>query len=138
MPRLKATRLATFFSRVCADLGVDPVRNWNLDQPDTWSAIGHFSVAARAQIALSSRLPRLVKLMENNAHIISHDDAAIIEGQFHGHGQGGLRSACGRPRFLLEADASPSRALRAPSKGPNHFADMDQRDDDGKTLVGSL
>ena len=39
--------------------GVDPVRNWNLDQPDTWSAIGHFSIAARTQVALSSRSPRL-------------------------------------------------------------------------------
>jgi hypothetical protein len=65
--------LATFLSRVCAELGVDPVRNWNLDQPDTWGALGHFSIAARTQNALSNRFPKLVKLMRNNALIVSHD-----------------------------------------------------------------
>src|SRR5262249_40592530 len=41
--------LGTLLSRVCALLTVDPIRDWNLDQPDTWGAVGHFSIAARSE-----------------------------------------------------------------------------------------
>ena len=39
--------LATLLSRICALLEVDPVRDWNIDQPDTWGALGYFSIATR-------------------------------------------------------------------------------------------
>ena len=56
--RPQSYALATFLSRVCAQLEVDPVRAWNLDQSDTWGAVGHFSIAARTQVALSTRFPK--------------------------------------------------------------------------------
>src|SRR5262249_45529708 len=34
--------LATCLSTVCNRLGVELVRDWNVDQPDTWGAVGHF------------------------------------------------------------------------------------------------
>jgi hypothetical protein len=126
--------LATFLSRVCAELEVDPVRNWNLDQPDTWSAIGHFSIASRAQVALSHRLPKLVKLMNNNALIISHDDATIMAGKFTGMGSADFVALADVPDFFWKpriAKQGHSRGM----EGPNHFADMDQPNDDGKTLL---
>ena len=54
--------LATLLSKVCALLEVDPVRDWNIDQDDTWGALGHFSIAARALLYLSGRFPKLGKL----------------------------------------------------------------------------
>lgn len=126
--------LATFLSRVCAELDVDPVRNWNLDQPDTWSAIGHFAIAARTQVALSRRLPKLVKLMKNNAQIISHDDATILEGKFTGMGSAAFVPLADVPDFFWKPRIAKQGFARA-MEGPNHFADMDQPDDKGKTLL---
>lgn len=132
--RPQSYALATLLSRVCAELDVDPVRNWNLDQPDTWSAIGHFSIAARAQVALSNRLPKLVKLMANNAGIISHDDAAILKGEFAGMGSADFVALADVPDFYWKPRIAKQGFAR-PFEGPNHFADMDQPDDSGKTLL---
>jgi hypothetical protein len=126
--------LATFLSRVCAEIGVDPVRNWNLDQPDTWGGIGHFSVAARAQVALSSRFPKLVKLMKNNALIISHDDETILKGDFVGMGKADFVPMADVPDFYWKFRVAKQGFARA-FEGPNHFADMDQPNADGKTLL---
>jgi hypothetical protein len=130
----QAYALATFLSRVCAELDVDPVRNWNLDQPNTWSAIGHFSIASRAQVSLSSRLPKLVKLMSNNALIISHDDATILEGDFVGMGKADFVPLADVPDFYWKMNVAKQGHARK-FEGPNHFADMDQPRDDGKTLL---
>ena len=45
---------------------VDIIRDWNLDQPDTWGAVGHFSIASRIVNALSGTYPKLGQLMKNN------------------------------------------------------------------------
>ncbi|WP_223843344.1 hypothetical protein [Sinorhizobium fredii] len=126
--------LATLLSRVCADLGVDPVRNWNLDQPDTWSAIGHFSIASRAQVALSNRSQKLVSLMNNNAEIISHDDAAILAGNFSGMGTADFVALADVPDFYWKPRIAKQGFDRT-YEGPNHFADMDQPDANGDTLL---
>jgi hypothetical protein len=126
--------LATLLSRVCAELGVDPVRNWNLDQPDTWGALGHFSIAARAQNALSRRFPKLVKLMDSNALIISHDDDTLLEAKFAGMGEADFVPLADVPDFFWKPRIAKQGFSRA-SEGPNHFADMDQPNDDGKTLL---
>ena len=126
--------LATLLSRVCAELGVDPVRNWNLDQPDTWSAIGHFSIANRAQVALSNRSPKLNTLMKNNADIISHDDATILAGEFSGMGSADFVALADVPDFYWKPRIAKQGFART-FEGPNHFADMDQPDPNGKTLL---
>ena len=126
--------LATLLSRVCAELDVDPVRNWNLDQPDTWGGIGHFSIAARAQNALSNRLPKLVKLMDKNALIISHDDATILKGDFVGMGEADFVPLADVPDFFWKPRVA-KQGFERPFEGPNHFADMDQPNPAGKTLL---
>jgi hypothetical protein len=126
--------LATFLSRVCAELGVDPVRNWNVDQPDTWGAIGHFSIAARTQNALSNRFPKLVKLMDNNAEIISHDAETILTNDFKGMGKDAFVPMADVPDFFWKTRIAKQGFAR-PFEGPNHFADMDQPGPDGKTLL---
>lgn len=126
--------LATLAARVCDELAVDFVRDWNLDQPDTWGAIGHFSVAARASVALSGRLPKLVALMRNNAGLISHDDATILAGDFKGMGSAEFVPLADVPDFFWKPRIAKQGYAR-PMEGPNHFADMDQPNDDGDTLL---
>jgi hypothetical protein len=126
--------LATLLSRVCAELGVDPIRDWNLDQPDTWGALGHFAIASRAQVGLSNRFPKLVTLMKNNALIVSHDDDTILEGDFKGMGQADFVPLADVPDFFWKPRVAKQGHTRG-SEGPNHFADMDQPNDDGKTLL---
>jgi hypothetical protein len=126
--------LATLLSRVCALLEVDPVRDWNIDQPDTWGSIGHFAIAARTQVALSGRYPKLRTLMENNALIISHDDATIMKGDFTGMGSEDFVPLADVPDFFWKPRVAKQGHTR-PFEGPNHFADMDQENPDGKTLL---
>jgi hypothetical protein len=73
--------LATCLSTICDRL--DLVRDWNLDQPDTWGAVGHFAIASRVAGPLSGDVPRLAELMKNNASIISHDDDTILNSEFN-------------------------------------------------------
>jgi hypothetical protein len=126
--------LATLLSRVCALLEVDPVRGWNVDQPDTWGAIGHFAIATRTQVALSGRFPKLTTLMGNNALIISHDEDTILQGDFKGMGSEDFVALADVPDFFWKPRVAKQGHTRA-LEGPNHFADMDQEGPDGKTLL---
>ena len=126
--------LATFLARSCAELEVDLIRDWNLDQVDTWGAVGHYSIANRTQVALSSRLPKLVKLMTANASIISHDDDTILNGDFKGMGSQDFVALADVPDFFWKQRIAQQGFAR-PLEGPNHFADMDQPGPDGRTLL---
>ena len=110
-------------ARVCALLTVDPIRDWNLDQPDTWGAVGHFSIAARTEVALSGAFPKLETLIKNNRKIIGHDDATILNDDFKGMGEADFVPLADVPDFYWKhGKQGASRG----SEGPNHFADMDQ------------
>ncbi len=126
--------LATLMSRVCAMLEVDPVRDWNIDQDDTWGALGHFSIAARTPIALSANFPKLKVLMENNIEIISHDDDTLMEGDFTGMGSQPFVPMADVPDFFWKPRVAKQGFDRA-LEGSNHFADMDQKGPDGKSLL---
>jgi hypothetical protein len=132
-PKPQSYVLASFFSRICSLLDVDTVRDWNLDQPDTWGAVGHFAIAARTQVALSTRFPTLVGLMEANRLIIGHDDDVILNSDFKGMGEAAFVPMADVPDFFWKhGKQGASRG----GEGPNHFADMDQpRPDDGMTLL---
>lgn len=126
--------LATLLSRVCALLEVDPVRGWNIDQTDTWGALGHFSIAARTLVALSGNYPHLNTLMGNNRGIITHDDDTLEEGDFKGMGTADFVPMADVPDFFWKPGVGKQNHTR-PSEGPNHFADMDQKDAHGNTLL---
>ncbi len=132
--RPQSYALATFLSRVCAQLEVDPVRAWNLDQSDTWGAVGHFSIAARTQVALSTRFPKLVRLMKRNAEIISHSAETIEKSDFKGMGSQAFVPLADVPDFFWKPRIAQQGFSRG-NEGPNHFADMDQPDGDGHTLL---
>jgi hypothetical protein len=125
--------LVSFLSRICAVLEVEPIRDWNLDTPDTWGAVGHFSIASRAAKALSTSVPKLKQLMNNNLTIITHDDHTILTSAFANMGKDAFVPMADVPDFFWKhGRQGHSRG----SEGPNHFADMDQpRPADGKTLL---
>jgi hypothetical protein len=126
--------LATLLSRVCALLEVDPVRDWNIDQPDTWGALGHFSIAARTLVALSGNYPHLDTLMEKNREIISHNDDVLGVGDFKGMGTADFVPMADVPDFFWKPGVGKQNHTRQ-WEGPNHFADMDQKDAHGNTLL---
>ena len=126
--------LATLLAKVCSELGVDPVRSWNLGVDDTWGALGHFSIATRTRAALSSRFPKLVELMRNNALIISRNDDDLKAGKFKGMGSQDFVPMADVPDFYWKPRISKQGHSRA-MEGPNHFADMDQPGPDGKSLL---
>src|SRR5262249_42769933 len=129
----RAYALATALSTVCDRLDVDVVRGWNLDQPDTWGAVGHFSIASRVVKALSNKVPTLAKLMRNNTAIVSHNDETILNSEFRGMSDDAFIPMADVPDFFWKhGKQGHSRAF----EGPNHFADMDQkRPSDGLDLL---
>ncbi len=116
--------LATCLSTVCNLLGVDLVRGWNIDDPDTWGAVGHFSITSRAARALSGKVPTLKQLMTNNLKIISHADQTILKSAFKNMGKDAFVPMADVPDFFWKhGKQGHSRGM----EGPNHFADMDQK-----------
>ncbi|MEN3348402.1 MAG: hypothetical protein V7632_2037 [Bradyrhizobium sp.] len=128
-----AYALATCLSTICDRLDVDVVRDWNLDQPDTWGAVGHFAIASRVSGALSDAVPKLKELMDNNAAIVSHDDGTILKSDFKKMGDLDFIPMADVPDFFWKhGHQGHTRHF----EGPNHFADMDQvRDEDGVDLL---
>jgi len=120
-------------SRVCALLEVDLIRGWNLDQPNTWGAIGHFSIAGRALNALSDNCPKLQELMTTNLALITPDDETILNSEFKGMGAAAFVPLADIPDFYWKHG---TQGAARHFEGPNHFADMDQpRPGDQATLL---
>ncbi|HEV2721825.1 MAG TPA: hypothetical protein VG323_17530, partial [Thermoanaerobaculia bacterium] len=116
--------LATCLSTICRELDVDLVRDWNLDQPDTWGAVGHFAIASRLARTVSSAYPRLRKLLDNNAAVITHDDATILTDEFKHQGDAPFVALADVPDFFWKHG---NQGAKRQNEGPNHFADMDHR-----------
>lgn len=120
---VRAYALATLLSTACAYLKLDIIRDWNLDQQDTWGALGHFSIASSVANALSSRVPELKMLMDNNISIISHPLETLHTGDFKGMSDDAIVPMADVPDFFWKhGRQGHSRQW----EGPNHFADMDQ------------
>ncbi len=127
--------LATFLSTVCERLDVDPVRDWNLDAPNTWGAVGHFSIATCMSRAISSASPKLKQLLQKHVGIISHPDSVIRDPDqaFEGMGDDPFVPMADVPDFYWKHG---KQGGDRPYEGSNHFADMDHpRQGDGMTLI---
>jgi hypothetical protein len=116
--------LATCLSTICRELRVDIIRDWNIDQPDTWGAVGHFAIASRAAKPVSKAFPKLRKLLDNNRLVITYDDKTILKSGFKGQATAPVVALADVPDFFWKH--GKQHADRK-GEGPNHFADMDQR-----------
>jgi hypothetical protein len=125
--------LATYLSTVCNLLEIDPVPDWNVDQPEYWGAVGHYSIAASVADALSSAHPRLLKLMANNRTVISYEDDQLLTSDFKNQTSAEWVPLADVPDNVWKHG---TQGFARKFEGPNHFADMDQpRPGDGMTLL---
>jgi hypothetical protein len=122
---VRSCALATCLSTVCNLLQVDPVRDWNLDQPDTWGSVGHYSIAAATAGALSDDHAKLKKLMANNRTIISYEDDVLKTDDFKGQTEADFVPLADVPDNVWKHG---TQGFSRKHEGPNHFADMDQKD----------
>ena len=125
--------LATALSTICNQLNLDLVRDWNLDQTDTWGSVGHFSIAFSVTACLTNT--RLKTLMSKNAELISPPKDSILSSDFKGMGSDDFVPLADVPDMFWKPRVAKQGFARA-MEGPNHFADMDQiRDGDGQDLL---
>jgi hypothetical protein len=125
--------LATSLSTICNLLDLDLVRDWNLDQTDTWGSIGHFSIATSVVNCVTNAT--LKSLMSQNADIISPSKDEILSSDFKGMGSDDFVPLADVPDMFWKPRVAKQGFARA-MEGPNHFADMDQiRAEDGQTLL---
>ncbi len=125
--------LATTLSTICNLLNVDLIRDWNLDDTNTWGAVGHFSIAHSVTACLTNR--RLKSLMTANAELISPSDVALRSSEFKGMGTADFVPLADVPDMYWKPRIAKQGYAR-PFEGPNHFADMDQpRETDGADLL---
>ncbi len=114
--------LATCLSTVCRELDVEIVTDWNIGQPETWGAVGHFKVGALACELVSEGW--LHELFMLNLANIGYDDTAL----------GRKLPAHPQDKFVPLADVADFvwRNIRKTDDN-NHFADIDHEagvDDD--------
>lgn len=109
--------LATCLSTTCNILGIDLVRGWNIDMPNTWGKTGHFKIAAKAcELVSNSNLKKL--LMANQKNIGYTDDD--LEG-------GNVVSGNTTTSFVPLGDVADIIWRRKRGMDDtNHFADMDE------------
>lgn len=125
--------LVTTLSTVCNLLDLDLIRDWNLDQTDTWGSIGHFSIA----LSVTDRLTNthLRTLMSKNAGLISPSKDEILSSDFKGMGSDDFVPLADVPDMFWKPRVAKQGFARQ-MEGPNHFADMDQkRPEDGEDLL---
>jgi hypothetical protein len=125
--------LATTLSTVCNLLELDLIRDWNLDQTDTWGSIGHFSIAFSVAGCLTNA--HLKTLMTKNAELVSPGKDEILSSDFKGMGSADFVPLSDVPDMFWKPRVAKQGFARA-MEGPNHFADMDQpRPADGLDLL---
>jgi hypothetical protein len=121
--------LATCISTVCRALDVEVVRDWNIGHSEYWGELGHYKIAA---VAIDNvRNNQLKTFLRANLSNITFDDETMRLGKYHSpHGTRNFPLA-DVPDLVWKAFGSK----RKPLEHPNHFADMDQKNDKGIDLL---
>jgi hypothetical protein len=122
--------LGSFLSNVCRALDVELVRDWNTGHDLYWGEAGHYTVGAKACELVAP--DDLRDFFQANVENISFDLAAIADKKY--------QTPAGTTFYPL-ADV-PDRVWRRRKgmpgrnhEGPNHFADLDEPNPAGETLL---
>jgi hypothetical protein len=124
--------LATGLSTVCGLLEVDLVRDWTIDQVDYWGAVGHYAIANVAVGLIQN--PKLKKLMQANLANITFDRDRISDKELKGLSKEQFVPLADVPDLVWKVGTSV-HGNRGQPEHPNHFADMDKPNGEGKTLL---
>jgi hypothetical protein len=122
--------LATFASTALAALDVDIVADWNADHDTYWGVTGHYTIGARACDLVESA--DLRAFFVANRDRIAFDLADIKDGKFVDGDRLFTPLADVPDRVWKHASAGQPRSGR---EGPNHFADMDDPNEHGESLL---
>ena len=121
--------LVTFLSNVCRALDVEVVYDWNLGHDQYWGPVGHYTVGAKACDVVSGL--RLRRFFVANRANISFDTGDIAAKRYK-LPQGTLfYPLADLPDYIWKSRSDRKR----PHEQPNHFADLDERDPNGDTLL---
>jgi hypothetical protein len=117
--------LASSLSTVCRLLDVELLRDWSLGHSLYWGKVGHYKIAFTACGLVSN--PSLAQVLAANATRISVSDEDLSAGNL---------PAGGSTKFVALADVADLlwRNTRKRDEA-NHFADMDEPDGSGRTLM---
>jgi hypothetical protein len=116
--------LATLLSTVCSQLDVSIVRDWNIDLPDYWGAVGHYSIATKACDSLPQG--KLGRLFAANVDRISFQADSIEKKTMAGLSKRDFVPLADVPDMVWKVGPYKRGGMTSPEHD-NHFADMDRR-----------
>ena len=127
--------LASCLSTIVRELDLDLVRSWDLQLPDYWGTVGHYTIASKA-IAII-RDDDCFTLLDNNVDQITYADADITPGNFKGLSKEPFVPLADVPDLVWKMHGAGSRGPQNSPEHANHFADMDKPDpaDGNRTLL---
>jgi hypothetical protein len=117
---------------VCSALEVDVVRDWNLGVTDYWGAVGHYTIATKAVELVGT--PGLKQLMQANLDRISFPMEEITKKGTAGLSTKKFVPLADVPDLVWKVGPFKRGGMNSPEHA-NHFADMDKKDTDGRTLL---
>jgi hypothetical protein len=121
--------LVTFLSNVCRALDVEVVYDWNTGHDLYWGAVGHYSIGAKACDLVNG--VRLQRFFVANRTNISFEREDIENGKYKLPNGTLFYPLADLPDYVWKSRTSRRRA----HEGPNHFADLDEKDAAGATLL---
>jgi hypothetical protein len=121
--------LATFVSTICRELDVDFLRGVNSGLPQYWGDVGHYTIGAKACQLIND--PDLSRLMMANIDRVAYGDDNIAAKSFKTTKQ--FSPLADVPDKVWKQPGSSG--FRGSHENPNHFADMDKPDSQGRTLL---
>ena len=127
--------LASALSTIVRELDLDLVRSWDLQLPDYWGTVGHYTIASKA-IAII-RNDDCFALLDNNVDNITYADADIRPGPLKGLSNKPFVPLADVPDLVWKMHGAGSRGPQNSPEHANHFADMDKPDpsEGNKTLL---
>ncbi|MDH7460788.1 hypothetical protein QEG73_05840 [Chitinophagaceae bacterium 26-R-25] len=124
--------LGTCLSNVLRELNIDLVSGWNSDADYTWGEVGHYTIANIAAKMITST--QLKKVFQQNLSLITFEDKTLIT-------DSAIKNARKALDYTPLADVPDliwkivGGDFKRSLENPNHFADMDKPNSDGKTLL---
>jgi hypothetical protein len=124
--------LATNLSTVCRELDVDLYRGQGIASLDYWGAVGHYTIGALACGLLKT--PALKTLFQLNRDGISFNPSDITAAVDKVTTPGFVPLADVPDKVWKKVKSDTTKYGRKGLENPNHYADMDFKGPDGKTL----
>jgi hypothetical protein len=122
--------LATCLSTVCNLLGVDLVRDLNIGLEPYWGGMGHYTIGNIACDIIKNE--RLKQLMLANRKRISFEQGQITDNNIEGLSTKPFVPLADVPDLVWKIIGGSHQRK---NENPNHFADMDKPNGEGKTLM---